>query len=97
MYWPKLRSTIEYGQISVYCKQEICLLNYTIRKFVLTKETTEMIVTQFHFTSWPDFGVPECTGPLLKFINKVEAHQKTSECSGPMIIHCRYIRSEILY
>ena len=90
MYWPKVKSAIEFGQVTVYFQQEVHQLHYTIRTFVLKKEGDERIVTQFHFTAWPDFGVPEHSAPLLKFIRKVEAANQSPN-SGPMIIHCRYV------
>ena len=92
MYWPKVKTAIEFGQITVYFQQELHQLHYTIRTFVLKKEADERIVTQFHFTVWPDFGVPKYSAPLLKFIRKVEANQ--SHNSGPMIVHCRYVSSK---
>lgn len=43
-------------------------------------------VTQFHFTSWPDYGVPEYAGPLLMFLRRIKSHHKPTK--GPLLIHC---------
>lgn len=45
-------------------------------------------VTQLHFTSWPDFGVPFSPIGMLKFLKKVKAINPTF--SGPIVVHCRY-------
>lgn len=43
-------------------------------------------VTQFHFTSWPDHGVPNYAGPLLMFQRRVRSQHKPTK--GPVLIHC---------
>ena len=41
---------------------------------------------QFHFTSWPDHGVPEFATTMLAMVRRVMAFH-TSE-TGPMVVHC---------
>ena len=43
-------------------------------------------ITQYHFTDWPDFGVPEDASSMLKFVRRVRS--ATSPTHGPVIIHC---------
>ena len=64
------------------------LAAYTVRTFSLHMEGTkvERIVRQFHFTIWPDHGVPEEPSPLLHFVRKVTA--SNSPNAGPMVVHC---------
>ena len=45
-------------------------------------------VTQFHFTAWPDHGVPDYATPILAFHKKIKKQHRPSK--GPMLIHCRY-------
>ena len=45
-------------------------------------------VTQFHFTAWPDHGVPDYATPILAFHRRVKKEHKPSK--GPMVVHCRY-------
>lgn len=45
-------------------------------------------VTQLHFTSWPDFGVPFSPIGMLKFLKKVKAINPPF--AGPIAVHCRY-------
>jgi len=47
-------------------------------------------VKQFHFTSWPEHGVPYHATGLLAFIRRVKA--STPPDAGPIVIHCRYVR-----
>ena len=42
-------------------------------------------VTQFHFTAWPDHGVPDYATPILTFHRRVMKEHK----SGPIVAHCR--------
>ncbi len=46
------------------------------------------LVTQLHFTSWPDFGVPFSPIGMLKFLKKVKAVNPSY--AGPIVVHCRY-------
>ena len=48
-------------------------------------------VKQFHFTSWPDFGVPLNGGPLLKFLLQVRKHHEYTN-PKPLLVHCRCVR-----
>ena len=44
-------------------------------------------VTQFHFTGWPDHGVPQNGVTLINFIKRVRtAHPYTD--SRPLLVHC---------
>ena len=43
-------------------------------------------VHQFHYTVWPDHGVPECGTPLLSFHSRVEKSFKRG--GAPMVVHC---------
>jgi len=45
-------------------------------------------VRHFHFTSWPDFGVPKKEQVLVRFVRMVR--EKLIKDAGPIIIHCRY-------
>ena len=43
-------------------------------------------VTQFHFTAWPDHGVPDYATSLLAYHKKVKKHHKGGMA---IIVHCR--------
>ena len=86
-YWPKEKSGL-YGNVRVHLQEELTLAGYTIRTFSVQQEgsTTERIVTQYHFTIWPDRGVPEYPTSLLQFVRRVIV--STPDNMGPIIVHC---------
>ena len=47
----------------------------------------QKIVRQFHFTSWPDRGVPKFASSIVNFCNKVR--NTKSYCKGQTVVHCR--------
>jgi len=47
-------------------------------------------VKLFHFTAWPDFGVPLHATPLLGFINRVRQYHPYGD-HRPLLVHCRYM------
>ena len=86
-YWPEEKRGV-YGPIRVHVQEVLVLADYTTRTFSLQKEGSkeERIVTQFHFTSWPDHGVPQYPTGLLHFVRKVASSNPVN--AGPMVVHC---------
>ena len=77
-----------YGSIRVHLQEVLSLADYTIRTFSLQREGSkeERIITQYHYTVWPDHGVPEHPTPLLHFVRKVTSSNPTN--AGPIMVHC---------
>ena len=50
-------------------------------------------VYQFHFTAWPDKGVPSFASSLVQFRHKVNTTPVRE--TGPAIVHCRYTADEL--
>uniref|UniRef100_A0A8C2EB36 Receptor-type tyrosine-protein phosphatase epsilon n=1 Tax=Cyprinus carpio TaxID=7962 RepID=A0A8C2EB36_CYPCA len=89
-YWPD-QGCWTYGNIRVAVEDFTVLVDYTIRKFCVQYQAsdgtkTPRLVTQLHFTSWPDFGVPFSPIGMLKFLKKVK--QVNPSFSGPIVVHC---------
>lgn len=42
----------------------------------------------FHYTTWPDFGVPESPTAFLRFLADVRESGVLEKNLGPPIVHC---------
>jgi len=49
-------------------------------------------VKQFHFTGWPDHGVPYHATGLLSFIRRVKISNPPA--AGPIVVHCRCVEEQ---
>ncbi|KAL1130837.1 hypothetical protein AAG570_012078, partial [Ranatra chinensis] len=45
-------------------------------------------IVHFHYTTWPDFGVPESPTAFLRFLAVVRRSGALSEHVGPPVVHC---------
>eukprot|EP00057_Strongylocentrotus_purpuratus_P017913 XP_011672387.1 PREDICTED: receptor-type tyrosine-protein phosphatase T isoform X2 [Strongylocentrotus purpuratus] len=83
-YWPDKKMI--YGKITVTRKSEEVNTHYTVRTFSVVFGDNIREVVQFHYTSWPDMGVPKYTTPLMNFIRTVKQHHTNSV--GAIVVHC---------
>ncbi len=54
------------------------------------------VVRQFHYTVWPDHGVPEITQSLIQFVRTVRDYINRSPFSGATVVHCRWTVKSLL-
>ncbi|CAH0716299.1 unnamed protein product, partial [Brenthis ino] len=63
---------------------------YTTRVFrifdMVSSESREVV--QFHYTTWPDFGVPTSPVAFLEFLKKVRSSGALDSNVGPAVVHC---------
>ncbi|XP_046481648.1 tyrosine-protein phosphatase 99A isoform X1 [Neodiprion pinetum] len=96
MYWPK-EGTETYGHIQVTLMREDIMATYTVRtlhirhlKQIKKKKSGinmgERTVLQYHYTGWPDHGVPDHPLPVLSFVRK--SSNANPPDAGPIIVHC---------
>ncbi|XP_006022075.1 receptor-type tyrosine-protein phosphatase eta isoform X2 [Alligator sinensis] len=88
-YWAD-KQPMSYGDITVTMTSEIVLAEWTIRDFTIedNNETDSHCVRQFHFTAWPDHGVPETTELLISFRHLVEEYARQNPPESPTLVHC---------
>ncbi|XP_037755593.1 receptor-type tyrosine-protein phosphatase eta isoform X2 [Chelonia mydas] len=87
-YWP-VKGSNYYDDISVTLVSEYVLPEWTIRDFTVEDNATEIhSVRQFHFTSWPDHGVPETTDLLINFRHLVQENMSHNPPDSPTLVHC---------
>uniref|UniRef100_A0A8D0CKF6 Receptor-type tyrosine-protein phosphatase U n=1 Tax=Scleropages formosus TaxID=113540 RepID=A0A8D0CKF6_SCLFO len=85
-YWPD--DSDMYGDIKITLLKIETLAEYTVRTFALERRgyPAKHEVRQFHFTSWPEHGVPYHATGLLAFIRRVKS--STPPDAGPVVVHC---------
>uniref|UniRef100_A0A6Q2ZNF2 protein-tyrosine-phosphatase n=1 Tax=Esox lucius TaxID=8010 RepID=A0A6Q2ZNF2_ESOLU len=85
-YWPE--DSELYGDIKITLLKTETLAEYTVRTFAMERRgyPAKHEVCQFHFTSWPEHGVPYHATGLLAFLRRVKA--STPPDAGPVVVHC---------
>ena len=62
------------------------LWGFHFSTFPQTGERREIL--HFHYTTWPDFGVPESPASFLNFLFKVRESGCLNADEGPVVVHC---------
>ncbi|XP_056131706.1 receptor-type tyrosine-protein phosphatase beta-like [Lampris incognitus] len=90
-YWPADREPLYYGDLVVQMMSESVLPEWTIREFKITSEngsSYSRVVRHFHYTVWPDHGVPDSTQSLIQFVRTVRDYIDRSPTTGATVVHC---------
>ena len=92
-YWPR-----EVGEGMIFEDVKLKVENihsvpgahYTVRKFRLTETTSgeSREIQHFHYTTWPDFGIPPCPNTFLEFLSAVRDSGSLDPDVGPAVVHC---------
>ncbi|XP_013991689.1 tyrosine-protein phosphatase non-receptor type 1 [Salmo salar] len=92
-YWPpreEREAIFEDTNFKLTLVSEDIKSYYTVRQLELenlsTLETREIL--HFHYTTWPDFGVPESPASFLNFLFKVRESGCLNSDKGPVVVHC---------
>jgi protein tyrosine phosphatase len=88
-YWPE-SGTKCYNDVTVQLVDMEQFADFKIRTFNLSHAGggSTRTVRHFHFTAWPDHGVPAQPTSLLAFRRKFHSYDSTEMSGGPVIIHC---------
>ncbi|XP_068843131.1 tyrosine-protein phosphatase non-receptor type 1 [Capricornis sumatraensis] len=92
-YWPQKEEremVFEDTNLKLTLISEDIKSYYTVRQLelenLMSRETREIL--HFHYTTWPDFGVPESPASFLNFLFKVRESGSLSREHGPIVVHC---------
>ncbi|XP_076653990.1 tyrosine phosphatase IA-2 [Halictus rubicundus] len=87
-YWPEEGSELYHIYEVHLVSEHFWCDDYLVRSFYLKNIRTgeTRTVTQFHFLSWPENGVPYSTKALLEFRRKINKSYKGRSC--PIVVHC---------
>ncbi|XP_026478194.1 tyrosine-protein phosphatase non-receptor type 1-like [Ctenocephalides felis] len=95
MYWPSKtgpENALTMDDVNLkleYVQQEDCTY-YTKRIFKLTDLESDISrnILHFHYTTWPDFGVPSSPKAFLEFLKSVRESGALDDPACPPVIHC---------
>ncbi|XP_020841236.1 tyrosine-protein phosphatase non-receptor type 2 isoform X1 [Phascolarctos cinereus] len=92
-YWPTKEDQVMLFEETGFCVRlvsEDVKSYYTVHLLKLENihSGETRIISHFHYTTWPDFGVPESPASFLNFLFKVRESGSLNAEHGPAVIHC---------
>nr|XP_022306855.1 receptor-type tyrosine-protein phosphatase kappa-like [Crassostrea virginica] len=85
-YWPESTDEEYYGDLNISKREERHFAFYVIRKFTMSHSEESRVVTQHHYTKWPDHGTPDPLS-LVVFHSHV-LRTRSDNHEAPTIVHC---------
>lgn len=85
-YWPYDTQPTYYGDIQVTILNESQYTDWTISEFKVCRGDHSRVVRHFHFTTWPDFGVPDPPQSLIRFVRAFR--ERIPPDQKPIVAHC---------
>ncbi|XP_011140431.2 tyrosine-protein phosphatase non-receptor type 2 isoform X1 [Harpegnathos saltator] len=94
-YWPlgdtgDTVMTFDDVGIKVKYVSKVESSDYTTRTLRITdlESNDSREILHFHYTTWPDFGVPQCPTAFLRFLADVRQSGVLDQNAGPPVVHC---------
>ncbi|XP_037297538.1 tyrosine-protein phosphatase 10D [Manduca sexta] len=85
-YWPYDTRPVYYGDISVTALNESRYPDWTVTELMVCRGAEQRVLKHFHFTTWPDFGVPEPPTTLTRFVRAFR--ERCPPDARPVVVHC---------
>jgi cadherin 5 type 2 (VE-cadherin) len=85
-YWPVDSEPMYYGDLRVLVLNETKCSDWVVSEFELSQGDQIRRLVHFHYTGWPDFGVPEKLQSLIRFVRLVRT--RVGPEGGPIVVHC---------
>uniref|UniRef100_A0A8C4NM54 Tyrosine-protein phosphatase non-receptor type 20 n=1 Tax=Eptatretus burgeri TaxID=7764 RepID=A0A8C4NM54_EPTBU len=87
-YWPERGKEI-YADFTVSLLDAIPLASYTVRTFILQKESEKpQQVRQWHVTCWTNQESPPNPTAILVVLRRLQAAESIEPTTSPLLIHC---------
>ncbi|XP_043233606.1 tyrosine-protein phosphatase non-receptor type 2-like isoform X2 [Amphibalanus amphitrite] len=94
-YWPLVsgaedRLQLEDVGLTVELVSQTDCSYYTVSALKLTDQESgeHREVLHYHYTTWPDFGIPQSPHAFLMFLAAVREAGVLEESVGPAVVHC---------
>ncbi|KAK3582897.1 hypothetical protein CHS0354_009703, partial [Potamilus streckersoni] len=85
LYWPEEdRQSSVFGSVTVTLIDSDLFADYDVRTLAITVGNRSKRLTQFHYTTWPDKGVPKAASSIVQFWNSVNR----IHTNRPIVVHC---------
>lgn len=85
-YWPYDTRPVYYGDIAVTSLNESRFPDWTVTELMVCRGAEQRVVKHFHFTTWPDFGVPDPPTTLARFVRAFR--ERCPPDARPVVVHC---------
>nr|XP_046252771.1 tyrosine-protein phosphatase non-receptor type 22 isoform X2 [Scatophagus argus] len=86
-YWPQEQEqSFVCEPFTVYCDSEENKGDFLSRKLRVTYHNCSRTLTQLHYVTWPDHGVPDSIPPILEMLDEMRSDQPHDDV--PICIHC---------
>ncbi|XP_066283217.1 tyrosine-protein phosphatase non-receptor type 12-like isoform X2 [Branchiostoma lanceolatum] len=86
-YWANRGEEKTFGDITVTMEDQSKITEDFLRRIIVAKKGSETRqIVQFHYTTWPDHGVPLSPRSIIDLIRQFRQVQPTDD--SPICIHC---------
>ncbi|XP_038072880.1 uncharacterized protein LOC119741208 isoform X2 [Patiria miniata] len=86
-YWADENESKEFGNVTVSLISQLRVTqDFMIRTLKVSNQEQERVLNQFHYTAWPDHGVPKTVQPIMDMIQLFREYLPNED--NPVVMHC---------